>query len=205
MYSLWKDILGSPIDPLYHPPSTYTGELLGIEYLFFESGKTIHKEVPSLDEMDVKIEKGMKDDEIIPSDPFQVAQYWWIAMPDYLLNNQNRMMLYVFTKNNQEEYHKKPLKFDRTKKPAKGRFARTKEEPSSSQVNVETMRRYFPSGGAPSQWTNSYSMTNMIVMKWNEREECVEQTFVFSGERQRPYTRHDQNETEDGGGTVWLN
>jgi hypothetical protein len=33
------------------------------------------------------------------------------------------------------EYDKRPLQFDKTKKPSKGRFTRSKEEPSSSHVN----------------------------------------------------------------------
>lgn len=42
-YAFSKDIFGSPIDPLYHPPSIFTGELIGIEYLYFESEKTIQE------------------------------------------------------------------------------------------------------------------------------------------------------------------
>jgi hypothetical protein len=58
---------GSPIDSLYYPPTTYIGELVGIEKLYPESRKTI-QEVLSVNEMDVKIEEGMEDEEIIPID-----------------------------------------------------------------------------------------------------------------------------------------
>lgn len=44
------------------------------------------------------------------------------------------------------EYDKRPLKFDRTVKPSKGRFARSTEESSRSHVNVEAMKHCFLSG-----------------------------------------------------------
>lgn len=51
---LSKDILGSPIDPLYHPPSIFTGELFGIEYFYFGSEITI-QELLTLNDMDARI------------------------------------------------------------------------------------------------------------------------------------------------------
>jgi len=219
MYSLSKDILGSTIDPLYHPPSTYTGELFGIEYLYFESGKTV-QEVLSVDGIDVKIEEGMEDEEIIPSDPFQVdiddnmeldhsfnafltpenssviediatgsnSIAGWDKvdkLASALVNSNSGLCLkqseaddVVRLYKDLVEYDKRPLQFDKTKKPSKGRFASSKEEPSSSHVNVENMKRCFLSGGAPSHSPAKSRLVEAICSRL-----CIK---IVSGEK-NPY------------------
>ena len=37
---LSEDVHGTKVFPLFQPPSTYTGELFGVEYLFAQSGQT---------------------------------------------------------------------------------------------------------------------------------------------------------------------
>jgi len=55
---LTKEILGEPFDPNYRPPSIYTGELFGIDYLYSET-----EQFPSLEMLEAEIEKGMDDAE----------------------------------------------------------------------------------------------------------------------------------------------
>ena len=55
---LSRTILGESLDKTFSP-STYTGELLGIGYLYYETNKSI----PALEDVDNEIEKGVMEDD----------------------------------------------------------------------------------------------------------------------------------------------
>lgn len=59
------DVLGEPINPNYHPPSVYTGEAFGIEYLYTETEIS----PPTMDTIEERVEEGLVDEAYIIGDP----------------------------------------------------------------------------------------------------------------------------------------
>ena len=58
LHLLSSSVMGVPLDPCFRPPSTYRGELLGVEYLYGENAQTL-----SLD-VDKDIDEGIGEDEV---------------------------------------------------------------------------------------------------------------------------------------------
>lgn len=53
-----QSLHGQDIFPLYRPPSKYTGELFGVEYLFWQSGIVLKTQG---EELDKRIDEGFED------------------------------------------------------------------------------------------------------------------------------------------------
>jgi len=57
LYSLSSRVLGAPVNPDYRPPSSYTGEKFGIEYLFSECQGFADNFATTIEQIDSKIEE----------------------------------------------------------------------------------------------------------------------------------------------------
>jgi hypothetical protein len=59
--ALSQEVLVKDIFPLHHPPAKYTGELLGVQYLYHQTGKMLLMEG---EEMEKEIGEGFGDIEL---------------------------------------------------------------------------------------------------------------------------------------------
>ena len=57
LYSLSSRVLGVPVNPDYRPPSSYTGEKFGIEYLFSKFQGSGNNFATTFENFDSKIEE----------------------------------------------------------------------------------------------------------------------------------------------------
>ncbi|XP_062605331.1 uncharacterized protein LOC134267127 [Saccostrea cucullata] len=67
---LAQTVLGNPLDPAFHQPRAYTGELIGVEYLYSQTGKSlqvvpeeVREEDPTPEEEDQDHDEGFEEEE----------------------------------------------------------------------------------------------------------------------------------------------
>ncbi|XP_042627584.1 uncharacterized protein LOC109091091 [Cyprinus carpio] len=76
---LSRTVLGKPWDERYRPPGAYTGELLGMEYLYSQTGKTLTPVLQNPEEEDRLVEE--VDDQDLQDEGFEEASMEDITVP----------------------------------------------------------------------------------------------------------------------------
>ncbi|ESO84045.1 hypothetical protein LOTGIDRAFT_155359 [Lottia gigantea] len=135
--SLSQSLHNKSLVPVHMIPAEYTGELIGIEYLYKQSGFLLPKD----EELEAEIDEGFEDFE---DDAQQALNFGneleedvLPAAPVYSSNSEDHEKD-DFCRKRKKRNYQRPIKYTaKVKKPSKGRFARSK----GGFVGVDAVKR----------------------------------------------------------------